>query len=226
MPAAVDNNPTSVRVTTTGEPFLQIKLKGKSVGRRVLNQPRITLGRSPQSDIVLDSTGGVSRNHAHILIIDGEVLIEDLSSRNGTFVNGRVCKRRTLKRGDRISIGRYKLRFRHAPNATLSKPNSQARLAALMRMWSAAAVTTRIEHCLECGCDMTAHAIGPDVGARTDELPRLIANETAAVEDRTDPHLQPHDRPGEIAPNWALAVPTGVAITGDTVNDMAIPFFN
>jgi pSer/pThr/pTyr-binding forkhead associated (FHA) protein len=223
MPAAVDINLKPVGASAADEPFLQIKLKGEIVGRRLLNQPRITIGRSSQSDIVLNTTGGVSRNHAHILIVDGEALIEDLSSRNGTFVNGKVCKRRTLKHGDRIAIGRYKLRFRHAQSETPLKRDAQVGLPALMRSWSAAAVTTRVDHCPQCSCDVPADTTDANDGAQTDALPHLVTDDCG--DDRTEPQLPTNDRTDESATCAAPAVPTGVAIASDTVTGMAIPFF-
>lgn len=62
------------------------------------------LGRHPDCDIVLDAAA-VSRQHAQILTEDGQYFIEDLHSRNGTFVNGKLIQgRHALVSGDRIKI--------------------------------------------------------------------------------------------------------------------------
>ncbi len=62
------------------------------------------LGRHPECDIVLDQKA-VSRQHARILRIDSKHYIEDLRSRNGTFVNDQpVQGRRLLQDGDRVRI--------------------------------------------------------------------------------------------------------------------------
>lgn len=62
------------------------------------------LGRHPDCDIVLDAAA-VSRQHAQILTDNGRFLIEDLHSRNGTFVNGQLIQgRQLLTSGDRIKI--------------------------------------------------------------------------------------------------------------------------
>ena len=153
MGAEVDITSPPSRASTTGEPFLRIRLKDKVIGRCLLNKPRMTLGRSPRSDIVLDNTAGVSREHAHILIIDGEVLIEDLNSRNGTFVNGQICARRTLQHGDRISIGGYRLRYRCALRGERKSPpppSAQQKTADLLRKWNDAAVVERPDACPLC----------------------------------------------------------------------------
>jgi serine phosphatase RsbU (regulator of sigma subunit) len=62
------------------------------------------LGRHPDCDIVLDAAA-VSRQHAQIVTDNGQFLIEDLHSRNGTFVNGQLIQgRRQLSEGDQIKI--------------------------------------------------------------------------------------------------------------------------
>jgi ABC-type multidrug transport system ATPase subunit/pSer/pThr/pTyr-binding forkhead associated (FHA) protein len=54
----------------------------------------------------------VSRVHAHITLEDGRAVLVDLSSANGTFVNGqRIRKPATVRRGDQIDIGPYALLF-------------------------------------------------------------------------------------------------------------------
>ena len=62
------------------------------------------LGRHPECDIVLES-GAVSRQHARVMTVDGDFYVEDLKSRNGTYVNGRrVIGRQRLNEGDRLSV--------------------------------------------------------------------------------------------------------------------------
>ncbi len=65
---------------------------------------RAVLGRHPDCDVVLDSAS-VSRQHAQLLKESGQFFIEDLHSRNGTFVNGRLIQgRHLLQDGDRLKI--------------------------------------------------------------------------------------------------------------------------
>jgi len=62
------------------------------------------LGRHPDCDIVLDS-GAVSRQHARLFLHEGAYCVEDLGSRNGTFVNGQmVVGRRVLQESDELAI--------------------------------------------------------------------------------------------------------------------------
>jgi hypothetical protein len=67
-------------------------------------QHEIVVGRSSELDMVLVEDM-VSRRHARIECDDDQIVIEDLGSTNGTFVNGEKIKRATLKEGDRVLIG-------------------------------------------------------------------------------------------------------------------------
>jgi pSer/pThr/pTyr-binding forkhead associated (FHA) protein len=64
----------------------------------------IIVGRSSDLDMVLVEDM-VSRRHARIACGAQQIVIEDLGSTNGTFVNGEKIKRATLKEGDRVLIG-------------------------------------------------------------------------------------------------------------------------
>jgi serine phosphatase RsbU (regulator of sigma subunit)/pSer/pThr/pTyr-binding forkhead associated (FHA) protein len=65
---------------------------------------RVVLGRSPDCEIVLDAAA-VSRHHAAITRENGRFFIEDLGSRNGTFLNGlRVETRSPLFDSDRLAV--------------------------------------------------------------------------------------------------------------------------
>jgi hypothetical protein len=64
----------------------------------------IVIGRSSDLDMVLVEDM-VSRKHAKISTHNGQVVIQDLGSTNGTFVNGEKIKKVRLKEGDRILIG-------------------------------------------------------------------------------------------------------------------------
>lgn len=69
-----------------------------------LTEDITTLGRHPECHIVVEA-GAVSRYHARVIRNDGVFRIEDLGSRNGTFLNGQLLDQpETLDTGDRIRI--------------------------------------------------------------------------------------------------------------------------
>src|SRR3954467_499965 len=69
------------------------------------------IGRSSGADVSLDD-GGVSRRHAVVMArTDGGAEVLDDGSLNGTFVNGERVRRRLLRHGDELAIGRRKLRY-------------------------------------------------------------------------------------------------------------------
>jgi pSer/pThr/pTyr-binding forkhead associated (FHA) protein len=68
-----------------------------------------TLGRARRADFVVDAAL-VSRLHCRLAASAGEIEAVDLSSTNGTYVNGQRVARGTLKDGDRLRIGAVELR--------------------------------------------------------------------------------------------------------------------
>jgi predicted RNase H-like nuclease (RuvC/YqgF family) len=85
-------------------------LTGDAPQRFGLAKKTTTVGRGPQCDLQI-LTHYVSREHARITTTGGAVLIEDLGSRNGVFVNGVRVDRQALQQGDLITIGETQFRF-------------------------------------------------------------------------------------------------------------------
>jgi pSer/pThr/pTyr-binding forkhead associated (FHA) protein len=75
-----------------------------------LTKDKTTLGRRPYNDIVIDNLA-VSGEHAVLQMTGSEVLLEDLNSTNGTYLNGKAIKKQQLHNGDSIEIGKYKIKF-------------------------------------------------------------------------------------------------------------------
>lgn len=81
-------------------------ISGKYQGGEFPLKPNreLIIGRSSELDMVLVEDM-VSRKHAKISTLNDQVIIQDLGSTNGTFVNGEKIKRVRLREGDRILIG-------------------------------------------------------------------------------------------------------------------------
>ncbi len=94
----------------TGVPVLVVR-KGVEVGERFyLEQPSVTIGRDPESDIFLNDVT-VSRSHAVLTVGEDAVRIQDAGSLNGTYVNDRIVTETTLQSGDAVQIGRFQMVF-------------------------------------------------------------------------------------------------------------------
>jgi hypothetical protein len=78
--------------------------------RFTLAQHPITVGRRPESNIVL-ADPNVSRDHAEIRPQGDGFMLIDLGSTNGSKVNGVRVAQRLLQDGDEISFGNTKMRF-------------------------------------------------------------------------------------------------------------------
>ena len=75
-----------------------------------LGKATITIGRSSHCDIQI-ITQFVSREHACLTVSSSEVLIEDLGSTNGVFVNSVRIERQHLSHGDLVTVGETQFRF-------------------------------------------------------------------------------------------------------------------
>jgi len=96
--------------------LLTIILNSMVIDSRELDQDEITIGRDPFNDIVIDNPA-TSRFHATIYRENGNYIIQDLESSNGTFINNFVTDSKILEVGDEILIGKHILKV-NAP-----KPN-------------------------------------------------------------------------------------------------------
>ncbi len=109
-------------------------LKGLNPGQQFpLEGPKAVLGRHPDCQIVLDA-GAVSRKHAQIIVEGGDFFVEDLESRNGTFVNGQqIVGRQRLQDNDRIKICDLLFTFhREQPKSQAAITESSSGIGALL----------------------------------------------------------------------------------------------
>ena len=76
-----------------------------------LDGDRLTIGKNNENDLVIAGDPSVSRLHAVLERIGGRWTIRDLSSMNGTLVNGVPVKEHVLHDGDELAVGATKMRF-------------------------------------------------------------------------------------------------------------------
>ena len=90
---------------------------GAVVFQCFVDKERLGVGRDPTNQIVVDDPS-VSREHAAIVAVGNDHILEDLASANGTFVNGKRVARRILQHGDVVGFGAFNLRYLNPKTAT------------------------------------------------------------------------------------------------------------
>ncbi|HWB73300.1 MAG TPA: LuxR C-terminal-related transcriptional regulator [Nannocystaceae bacterium] len=99
--------------TELGTPYLEV-VRGAPPGPpHRLGPGAFVMGREAGVEVVL-GVDGVSRKHARVTVEpSGAAKVIDLSSRNGTFLNGRRIEESPLRDGDELRVGPVVLRFRY-----------------------------------------------------------------------------------------------------------------
>jgi DNA-binding winged helix-turn-helix (wHTH) protein len=98
--------PPSARVSSRPATNVRLTTDDRTI---TLQDGTHVIGREPDAAVWIDSAV-VSRRHAELIVHDGRVTIEDLGSRNGTFVNGtRPTGVSALVHGDEIRLGTLRL---------------------------------------------------------------------------------------------------------------------
>lgn len=89
---------------------LILSLGGQILAEFNMTKERYTIGRLPDNDVRIDNPA-VSGHHSLIINILNDSFLEDLSSTNGTYVNGKLIKKHALQHGDVVTIGHHQLRY-------------------------------------------------------------------------------------------------------------------
>lgn len=107
---------------------------GKRAGKAILlKRSEMLIGRAEECGIRLTSDE-ISRRHCSIKVVPDTVWVEDLRSRNGTFVNGRRISEKTkLYDGDLLRVGGLELRI---SGGSLAAPAVDGSKAPLPKSWS------------------------------------------------------------------------------------------
>lgn len=91
-------------------PRLILTLEGETLYEMEMKRPRLLVGRSQHNDISIDSAY-ISRHHALFVRFGERVLLMDLNSRNGIFVNSRRVSNAVMVHNDIVSLGHHRLKF-------------------------------------------------------------------------------------------------------------------
>jgi serine phosphatase RsbU (regulator of sigma subunit)/pSer/pThr/pTyr-binding forkhead associated (FHA) protein len=157
------------------------------------------IGRQADNNLVLRDNR-VSRNHARVLMENGEYFVEDMGSRHGTFVNGQRVTKQLLRNSDRIEFGfqdGYKLTFNyedHELNRILEQiqpvqktpgHSNLGKLRALVEVARALQSSLSIEDVLTSVVDAALAVTGSERGflmlRRNDELEVAVARDSRGM---------------------------------------------
>jgi pSer/pThr/pTyr-binding forkhead associated (FHA) protein len=87
---------------------LVLKFESSTLKEVPLGTRPVTIGRAPDNDIQIDNLA-VSNYHARVYVEAGSLVVEDLNSLNGSFLNDIRVERAMLKDGDAILIGKHEI---------------------------------------------------------------------------------------------------------------------
>src|SRR5579872_4017329 len=98
---------------------LVLKFEGSELKEVPLGTRPVTIGRAPDNDIPIDNLA-VSNYHARVYVEAGSLVVEDLNSLNGSFVNDIRVDRAMLKDGDGILIGKHHIVVDQSSDAAIA----------------------------------------------------------------------------------------------------------
>ncbi len=111
MPLPGDFDTAEWKHAAVNEPALAVLSGGPSGAVFSIPEGTVTIGRSPSSDVFLDDVT-VSRQHANVERRGDHVVLQDLGSLNGTYVNRRrIDGGEALENGDELQIGKFRLTY-------------------------------------------------------------------------------------------------------------------
>jgi pSer/pThr/pTyr-binding forkhead associated (FHA) protein/predicted protein tyrosine phosphatase len=169
-----------------------------------LDKYEMSIGRTPNSDILLSKDKLTSRRHATIHYENGEYVLRDERSANGTFVNGQQLEEmtpRTLQDGDHVGIGEHELVF-YAYKPASSGVDIESMPTVTVNSASAAEMTYRTR-----GDEMLTATNNDDFSTRS-------MNGGSQVETAQQPENPPAP-PSEPAPAPVAVQPTTTKVTTD-----------
>lgn len=109
-PGAADDVVVDLADIPTGEAILVVRGGDGEGDRYPLRTQVTTIGRHPESDVVLDDIT-VSRRHSEVRLVDGRYVVTDAGSLNGTYVNQSRVDSAALHQGDEVQVGKFHLVF-------------------------------------------------------------------------------------------------------------------
>ena len=143
---------------------LILSLGGQVLAEFNMTKERYTVGRLPDNDVRIDNPA-VSGHHSLIINILNDSFLEDLSSTNGTYANGKLIKKHALQHGDVVTVGHHQLRYVESVAEEEEQDDEFAR--------------TMIIDSSQEGVQKAARKTLASAGAQVEDAPPAAANATA-----------------------------------------------
>lgn len=196
---------------------------GSVVQEYPLDKMEISIGRAPNSDILLSKDKLTSRRHATVRYENGNYVLRDERSANGTFVNGQQIEElvpRVLQEGDHIGIGEHELLFRtfnspssvdveDLPTISVNPPAEMTYRTREDPMETVATSNDFSTHSMENGTSADAQSAQP-VQQQQGGQPVENASQTQAQENQPEQGATPSPN-GSVMPETPASMP-GVAV--------------
>lgn len=109
-PAATERDVMSTTVRPVLPRFVLKGVSGDLLGRSVPLHATVTVGRSGECDLRIDAES-ISRMHARLTPAEDAVLVEDLGSANGTWINGNRVLREHARHGDEVRFDAHRFQL-------------------------------------------------------------------------------------------------------------------
>jgi pSer/pThr/pTyr-binding forkhead associated (FHA) protein len=129
----------STRIRSTVPRYVLRGVSGPTFGRNFGIDGTITLGRQADCEVCIP-LGEISRKHARLKPIANGVLVEDLDSANGTYINGKRIRGGVLKPGDELALDTVRFMLLAPAAGTASTAASPTRRSHLLRIGALAAL--------------------------------------------------------------------------------------
>lgn len=92
-----------------------------------IDKPVIFIGRDSECDVVLGDSRRVSRKHCCLAHVNNRLVVRDLGSMNGVWINGkRVERTATMRTGDELAIGDVRYRLSTEDNSSADNADQNA----------------------------------------------------------------------------------------------------
>ncbi|MBC8290176.1 MAG: FHA domain-containing protein [Planctomycetes bacterium] len=160
---------------------MPVRLVSASSGKTVkLDKPVVLIGRNPDCDVVLTKSRKVSRAHCLVACVNNQIVVRDLGSTNGVWVNGqRVERESRVRLGDELSVADVRY---HLVNIDQSESNGKAKKKSKSKKTSKARDIVPANQPVALPDEDDSFV----VEATSPRLPRVTPDQVAAAEARDD----------------------------------------